>query len=672
MGATTAAEAVSPCCGTGSRRVAGSGKSWRRRVASLSFVLLLLAAFTAIAGKVPDTLEQRIKACTSCHGKHGQGGGNEFNPRLAGKPALYLYRQLLNFRDGRRSYPMMRHMVQGLPEAYLHEMADYFAAQEPPWPSSGASSLPPALLEHGRDLVEHGDAARRIPACAACHGKRLTGRQPAIPPLIGLPADYIRNQLGAWRAGTRKAMAPDCMARVASRLSPRDITAAAAWLASRPRPEDAGPAPAATAPLPIRCGSIEPVREAPTADDGAPRSAQVARGRYLARIGDCASCHTAAGGRPLAGGRAIPTPFGTIYTPNITPDKATGIGTWSRDDFWKAMHAGIDADGDYLYPAFPFTSYTKLTRRDVDAIRAWLETVEPVHRENKPDTLSFPYGMRSLMAVWRMLYFEAGTYRPDPGKSAQWNRGAYLVNGLGHCADCHTPRNWLGATRADSELAGSMIPGQHWHAPDLGTAEGNGLENWSRKDIVDYLHGGRSARDIAYGPMAEVVRESLQYLTRDDAQAIATYLLDRPSRPTPRGHSGGNLPPPVRHSRRRYQQGVITRGRAIYRKQCAACHGRQGQGHAYVYPALAGNTSLLSGTPVNAIRKVLLGGFSPATKTWPRPYSMPPFIQTLSDRDVADVVTYVRHAWGNQPATREPYATVSAETVGRYRSAFRH
>ncbi|HEX7341093.1 MAG TPA: cytochrome c [Rhodanobacteraceae bacterium] len=403
--------------------------------------------------------------------------------------------------------------------------------------------------------------------------------------------------------------------------------------------------------------------------DAASQSAQVARGAYLARAGDCASCHTLAGGQPLAGGRPIPTPYGTIYTPNITPDMTTGIGTWSAEDFWRAMHDGIDAHGHYLYPAFPFTSFTRLTRQDVDAIYAWLRTVKPVHATRLPNTLSFPYSWRSLMGIWRMLYFDAGTYRPDPTKSAAWNRGAYLVKGLGHCADCHSPRNWLGATRDNSALAGAMIPQQDWYAPNLGTAQGNGLAGWSRQDIIDFLHTGRSTKGIAYGPMAEVVHASLQYLTTADVVAMATYLMQRPSRPTPI-HYSRFVPPPVRRAREDHLNSWVVQGHVIYMKHCAACHGKNGEGQLDVYPPLAGNSSILAASPANAIRKVLLGGFAPATQTFPRPYSMPPFIEKLNDHEVALVVTYIRHAWRNRPATDPPLSTVADDTVAKYRSAF--
>lgn len=420
--------------------------------------------------------------------------------------------------------------------------------------------------------------------------------------------------------------------------------------------------------------AIAGVRQVPGATAPHPTSAQaseVARGKYLAQAGDCVSCHTVPGGASLAGGRAIPTPFGTIYTPNLTPDTATGIGNWSQDDFWNAMHNGVNADGDYLYPAFPFPSFTRVTRKDVDAIFAWLKTVTPVHQPAAPDTLGFPYNMRSLMSIWRMLYFDAGTYEPDPHKSAEWNRGAYLVTGLGHCVACHSPRNWLGATHGASGLAGAMIPGQNWYAPDLGTAEGNGLAGWTRQDVVAFLHTGRSARGIAYGPMAEVVHTSLQHLTQADVEAIATYLLDRPSAPKAYAYDKF-LPPPVRRARAEHLNHYVVEGHAVYTRHCAACHGKDGQGKLDVYPSLAGNTSILAQSPVNAIRKVLLGGFAPTTKTFPRPYSMPPFIETLNDHEVALVVTYIRHAWHNRPHTDAPYATVADDTVAKYRTAFSH
>lgn len=224
--------------------------------------LFLLAACGVAPGvaaatpKVPDTLQQRIAGCTGCHGTHGEGGANGFNPRIAGKPALYLYRQLLNFRDGRRSYPLMEHMVRPLSDAYLREIADYFATRHPPHPQARRIAWSPSVLERGRTLVRKGDPRRNVPACEACHGERLTGVQPAVPALLGLPYDYISAQLGAWRTHTRAAPAPDCMAQVVGRLSDTDISAVAAWLSAQEMPDDTGPAPATTARMPLSCGSI--------------------------------------------------------------------------------------------------------------------------------------------------------------------------------------------------------------------------------------------------------------------------------------------------------------------------------------------------------------------------------------------------------------------------------
>ncbi|HEX7341092.1 MAG TPA: c-type cytochrome [Rhodanobacteraceae bacterium] len=232
-----------------------SDRRWRLAMAGATVLAWGLVVGTAFA-QVPNTLQQRIAACTSCHGKHGQGGHNGFNPRLAGKPALYLYHQLLDFRAGRRHYPMMQHMVRDMPDAYLREIANYFAAQVPVWPAPPPSVMPAAFLRRGQELVEHGDQARKVPACTACHGKRLMGLDLAIPPLLGLPKDYISNQLGAWRGGTRHAMAPDCMATVAARLTPQEVAALAAWLSSQPMPADVKPAPAGSLKLPLKCGDM--------------------------------------------------------------------------------------------------------------------------------------------------------------------------------------------------------------------------------------------------------------------------------------------------------------------------------------------------------------------------------------------------------------------------------
>ena len=253
----------------------------------------------------------------------------------------------------------------------------------------------------------------------------------------------------------------------------------------------------------------------------ADRAAQLERGAYLARAGDCMACHTARGGQPYAGGRAIATPFGAVVAPNITPDPQTGIGDWSADDFWRALHNGRGRDGRFLYPAFPYTSYTKVNREDSDAIYTWLQSVAPVQQQNREHALRFPYNQRWLLAGWRALYFRPGVFEPSPGQPAQWNRGAYLVQGLGHCAACHSSRNALGATAVRGDLSGGLIPISNWYAPALTPEAATGLGDWQTADLAALLKTGVSARSAVYGPMAEVVAQSLQYLSDADVQAIA-------------------------------------------------------------------------------------------------------------------------------------------------------
>jgi mono/diheme cytochrome c family protein len=271
-------------------------------------------------------------------------------------------------------------------------------------------------------------------------------------------------------------------------------------------------------------GATSPVSAATLKDP-----ALIARGKYLTTVGDCISCHTAQGGPDFAGGRILPTPFGNIPTPNITPDKATGLGDWRFEDFWRALHNGIGRHGEYLYPAFSYTSFTKVSRDDALAIFAYLQSLAPVHKPAEPLGLSFPYNVREGLAAWRALYFREGVYQPDPSKSAAWNRGAYLVQGLGHCNECHAARSAFGGTRA-LPLSGGRIPVQDWYAPDLSSHAHGGLQGWTEQDIVDLLKNGQSARGAAFGPMAEVVASSTQYMHDDDLRAIATYLQSLPPR----------------------------------------------------------------------------------------------------------------------------------------------
>ena len=364
--------------------------------------------------------------------------------------------------------------------------------------------------------------------------------------------------------------------------------------------------------------------------------ALIAKGEYLATVGDCASCHTERGGVRYAGGRVLPTPFGNIPAPNITPDRDTGLGGWSFEDFWQALHSGMGRHGELLYPVFSYTSFTKVTRDDALAIFAYLQSLPATKQAAKPLGLGFPYSVRNSLKAWRALYFQEGEYQPDTSKSDEWNRGAYLVQGLGHCNECHAPRDSLGGSQNKPSLAGGQIPSQNWYAPDLSTQANGGLQGWSKQDIIDLLKTGQSARGTAFGPMAEVVRQSTQHMRDEDLRAMATYLQ--------------SLPPRVAVEEQKSPldtRPILAQGAKVYMERCADCHGKDGNGVAGVYPPLNGNSSVNEPSGINAIRVVLLGGFPPVTKGNPRPYSMPPFAQQLSDSDVAAVVTYIRQSWSN-------------------------
>jgi mono/diheme cytochrome c family protein len=362
------------------------------------------------------------------------------------------------------------------------------------------------------------------------------------------------------------------------------------------------------------------------------------RGEYLARAGDCVACHSKPGGIPFAGGFAMPTPFGTLYSPNITPDRATGIGTWTSAQFYQMLHTGRAPDGTLLYPAMPFPAYTKVTRDDANAIYSYLRSLQPVSQANRENELRFPYNNRSLMYGWRALYFSEGTFIPQPGQSTEFNRGAYLVQGLGHCASCHSTINSLGGSAEDNAFAGGLIPLQNWYAPSLTANVESGLGSWSKEDIAMLLKGGASPRGAVYGPMAEVTHDSLQYLSNEDANAMAVYLKSlvqmKPVISNPTDAAGPAA-------------AIVAYGHSVYTTHCAACHRDDGQGMPPAYPPLAGNASIQMDISVNPVRMVLNGGYPPETAEDPRPSGMPPFAQVLSDEEVAAVVTYIRVSWGN-------------------------
>jgi mono/diheme cytochrome c family protein len=377
----------------------------------------------------------------------------------------------------------------------------------------------------------------------------------------------------------------------------------------------------------------------------------IARGAYLARAGDCMACHTARGGAAYAGGRAIDTPFGRLYAPNITPDRETGIGAWNADDFWRALHNGKSRDGRLLYPAFPYTNYTKVTRPDSDALFAYLRSVAPARQPNRAHELRFPYDQQLMLAGWRLLYFRPGVHADDTRRDAAWNRGAYLVEGLGHCSACHSSRNSLGAV--EGPLTGGLIPMLGWYAPSLSSDAEAGLGSWGNAEIVQLLKTGASPRATVFGPMAEVVAKSLQHLSDADAAAMASYLKSLPATPAPARDDPAADP---------RLEPVLAQGRKLYETHCIDCHGADGKGAPPAYPPLAGNRALTMDESVNAVRIVLNGGFAPATAGNPRPYGMPPYGHVLGDDEVAAVVTYLRASWGN----RAP--PVSSAQVNRYRS----
>ena len=389
---------------------------------------------------------------------------------------------------------------------------------------------------------------------------------------------------------------------------------------------------------------------------GQPASAELlTRGAYLARAGNCMACHTARGGEPYAGGRGIDTPFGTVYSSNLTPDEQTGLGRWSAPAFWRAMHHGRSADGRLLVPAFPYTSTTQVSRADSDAIYAYLRSLPPVSQPARPHDLRFPFNTQAALAVWRALYFQPGEFQPDAARSAEWNRGAYLVQGLGHCNACHAHRNALGGTTGPLDLGGGLIPVQNWYAPSLTDPREAGVADWAEAEIVALLKTGvadrRGALAVASGPMGEVVLRSTQHLSDADLGAMAVYLKTL-------GEGVVTAPTPAEPSP---SAPADPHGAKLYADHCASCHGERGEGVAGAYPALAGNRAVTMAVPANLVRIVLEGGFAPATAGNPRPYGMPPFAQTFSNDDVAAVLTHLRRSWGHHADA------VSATDVHRYR-----
>jgi mono/diheme cytochrome c family protein len=377
--------------------------------------------------------------------------------------------------------------------------------------------------------------------------------------------------------------------------------------------------------------------------------AQIEKGRYLVSAADCVACHSVApNGARFAGGRPIETPFGNIVSANITPDRETGIGAWTDDQFDNAVRRGIRPNGARLYPAMPYPYYTKMSRDDVLAIRAFLKTLEPVRNPVVTNTLPFPLNIRFAMRVWDALYFKDERFKPDPRKSDAWNRGAFLVEGPGHCGACHTPKNFMGGDKSSEYLHGSYLQG--WFAPNITNDERTGLGRWSVDDIVEFLKTGHSRIGAAVGPMAEEVMHASSGMSDSDLKAIATYLKDQPGRSDKPAAMPENDP-------------RMVAGQAIYRDQCAACHQIDGKGVARLFPSLADSSIARSDDPTSLLRLVLRGSRSVATKDEPTGPGMPSFAWQLDDEQIAAVATYVRNHWGS------PAPAVSPSEVGRQRSS---
>ena len=366
--------------------------------------------------------------------------------------------------------------------------------------------------------------------------------------------------------------------------------------------------------------------------DSTPNAAQLRRGQYLVVAGDCMSCHLREGGEPLAGGLGLKTPFGVIYSPNITSDKETGIGNWTSDQFYRAMHDGIDDEGKNLYPAFPYPWYRLASREDDDAIFAFLKTTPPVSYTPPKNDLSFPLQFRFTVKGWNLLYFNSHDFKEDANQSPEWNRGAYLVNGLGHCGGCHTPKNALGADKSKEQFDGGRL--DNWVAPDLTANKRTGLGTWSVEDVAEYLRNGRNAHAGAAGAMADVITYSTSLMNEADRHAMAVYLKSQEASPS----VASAQPDPA----------AMRRGAEIYSDACASCHLENGVGQPRYFPPLGPNAMLQQTDPMGLEHLILAGGRIGISPSRPSPLTMPSFAWKLNDQEIADVSTFVRNSWGNQ------------------------
>ena len=362
------------------------------------------------------------------------------------------------------------------------------------------------------------------------------------------------------------------------------------------------------------------------------------RGATLARAGNCAGCHTERGGAAYAGSRAIATPFGELRSANLTPDAATGLGNWRETDFRRALQHGQSRDGRLLLPACPYPSFTRVSDDDVRALWAWLRSQPPLTQARQPHALAWPYNTQLAIAVWRSLYFRPGRFEPDATRSAQVNRGAYLVEGLGHCGACHGQRGLLGGSAALGSAGGAVMPDQRWYAPSLTDAAEGGVPGRDADELLQLLKTGVSARATVMGPMAAVVAGSTQHLAESDLRAMVAYLQQLPAAPPAALDSGAQ----------RREADALRRGQQLYQDLCTDCHGDQGQGAPGIYPPLAGNPTVTMADSRNLLQSIRRGGFPPATAGNPRPYGMPSF--DLPDADLAALASWLRAAWGHDAA----------------------
>jgi mono/diheme cytochrome c family protein len=380
-------------------------------------------------------------------------------------------------------------------------------------------------------------------------------------------------------------------------------------------------------------------------DDATPDADQVRRGQYLVAAGDCMSCHLREGGEPFAGGLGLKTPFGVIYSSNITPDPQTGIGAWTSEQFYRAMHDGKGADGENLYPAFPYPWFRRASRADDDAIFAYLKTTPAVNYTPPQNQLPFPLSIRSMVGAWNLLFFDSHDFRSDPSQSAEWNRGAYLVNGLGHCGGCHTPKNTFGGGKSRQALYGGDL--DNWVAPDLTGNTRTGLGRWNIEDITEFLRTGRNAHAAAGGAMADVITYSTSLMNDDDRRAIATYLKGQTASP-----DIATSPPDA---------GAMQRGAEIYSDACASCHLENGVGQPRLFPPLGHDAVLQQADPTGLEHLILAGVRVGTSPSRPSPLTMPSFAWKLTDQEIADVSTFIRNSWGNRAAP------ITATAVGEVR-----